>query len=89
MVGRGGPSDIVAAPAMAAAVARAERLSGRTRRGLPGAGVHRFTSAGCADGTEVAFVQIDGGGHTWLGGAFDASQQRAVLRHPRQVSASR
>jgi polyhydroxybutyrate depolymerase len=32
--------------------------------------VHRFTSAGCGGGTEVAFVQIDGGGHTWL----DASQ---------------
>ena len=69
MVGRGGSSDVVAAPAMA------QRW--RTVDGCPppvtqqGPGVLRYTSAGCAGGTEVTFVQIDGGGHVWPG---DASQ---------------
>jgi polyhydroxybutyrate depolymerase len=72
MLGRGGYSDIVAAPAMA------QRW--RDLDGCPGpvedasAGAHRFTSSGCGGGTEVAFVQIDGGGHTWPVGGFDASQ---------------
>jgi len=45
---------------------------------LPGGGteVHRLTATGCADGTEVVFVQIDGGGHTWPT-TFDASQASA------------
>ena len=69
MVGRGGASDIVAAPAMAQ---RWRDLNGCPAPvdDSPASGIHRFTSAGCAGGTEVAFVQIDGGGHTWL----DASQ---------------
>ena len=69
MVGRGGPSDIVAAPAMAA---RWRELNGCPApvEDSPAPGIRRFTSAGCNGGTEVAFVQIDGGGHTWL----DASQ---------------
>ena len=69
MVGRGGPSDIVAAPAMAA---RWRELNGCPApvEDSPAPGIHRFTSAGCNGGTEVAFVQIDGGGHAWL----DASQ---------------
>ncbi len=75
MVGRGGPSDIVAAPAWA------QRW--RSLDGCPGppietvsvgqgeaAEVHRLTSAGCADGTQVDFVRIDGGGHTWPAGRF-------------------
>jgi polyhydroxybutyrate depolymerase len=62
---------------------------------LPGTGddtgVHRFTSASCAAGTAVVFMQVDGGGHTWPGGiqylpkaligptthAFDASEASA------------
>jgi hypothetical protein len=36
--------------------------------------VHRFTAAGCAGGTEVSFVQIDGGGHTWLDASFASGQ---------------
>jgi polyhydroxybutyrate depolymerase len=73
MLGRGGYSDIVAAPAMA------ERW--RALDGCPppvedvlGA-VHRFAASGCADGTEVVFVQIDGGGHTWPADASQASAQ--------------
>ncbi|MEO3756968.1 PHB depolymerase family esterase [Mycobacterium sp. B14F4] len=74
MLGRGGPSDIIAPPAMA------QRW--RDVNGCPppadqvtGA-VHRFSSTGCAGGTTVEFVQIDGGGHVWPGGLlapFDAS----------------
>jgi polyhydroxybutyrate depolymerase len=37
--------------------------------------VHRFTSTGCANGTEVVFVAVDGGGHEWFGGASDVSAQ--------------
>ncbi|KUH69044.1 esterase [Mycolicibacterium novocastrense] len=75
MVGRGGPSDIVAPAVMAqrwreldGCPAPVEEVQG---------GVHRFVAAGCAGGTEVVFVQIDGGGHVWPGGLFapfDASQ---------------
>lgn len=69
MVGRGGPSDIVAAPAMAQ---RWRDLNGCPApvEDSPAPSVHRFTAAGCAGGTEVSFIQIDGGSHTWL----DASQ---------------
>lgn len=59
MLGRGGYSDIVAAPAMAQ----------RWRD------IDRCSAAGCADGTEVVFVQIDGGGHVWPGDASHASGQ--------------
>lgn len=68
MVGRGGPSTVVAAPAMA------DLWRGLNR--CPGApidevnpGVARRTSAGCADGTEVALVAIEGGGHIWPSGS--------------------
>lgn len=75
MLGRGGPSDIVAPAAMAqrwreinGCPAPVEEVQGSVRR---------FVAAGCAGGTEVVFVQIDGGGHVWPGGPFapfDASQ---------------
>jgi polyhydroxybutyrate depolymerase len=68
MLGRGGYSDIVAAPAMAQ---RWRELDGCPApvEDVVGA-VHRYTASGCANGTEVTFVQVDGGGHTWL----DSSQ---------------
>jgi len=74
MVGRGGPSDIVAPAA----------LAGRWRdlndcpapvEDSPSPGVRRSTAAGCAGGTEVVFVSVDGGGHEWFGGASQASGQ--------------
>ena len=70
MVGRGGPSDIVAPPTMAGSLAR----PGSAARPLPvedamTAEVHRFTASGCADGTEVVFVRVNGGGHEWSGRA--------------------
>jgi polyhydroxybutyrate depolymerase len=73
MLGRGGYSDIVAAPAMA------QRWRGLD--GCPGPGedvsgtVRRFIATGCAGGTEVAFVQVNGGGHTWPADASQASGQ--------------
>jgi polyhydroxybutyrate depolymerase len=77
MLGRGGYSDIVAAPAMADRWRALDGCPGPVEDVLPGVGdgaaVHRFTATACADGTEVVFVQIDGGGHTWPT-AFDASQ---------------
>lgn len=72
MIGRGGPSTVVAAPAMA------DRW--RALDGCPGSpvddanpGLGRLSSAGCADGTQVVLVTVDGGGHVWPGPGFDAS----------------
>ncbi len=72
MVGRGGPSDIVATPAL---IQQWRELNSCPPpvEDSPSPGVVRFTAAGCAGGTEVSFIQIDGGGHTWL----DASQASA------------
>jgi polyhydroxybutyrate depolymerase len=69
MVGRGGPSDIVAAPEMAS---RWRALDGCGAPVDTGAGtsVHRLTAAGCAGGTEVDFIGVEGGGHTWPSGRF-------------------
>lgn len=78
MAGRGGPSDIVAAPAMAQRWRDVNQCPPPVEEIL--GAVHRFTAAGCAGGTEVVFVQIDGGGHVWPGGpfaSFDTSQATA------------
>jgi polyhydroxybutyrate depolymerase len=74
MLGRGGYSDIVAPPAMAQ---RWRDLNGCPApvEDVPAAAVHRFTAAGCDDGTEVVFVQVDGGGHTWPGDTSHVSGQ--------------
>lgn len=78
MVGRGGASDIVAAPAMAQ---RWRDIDGCPApvEDSPMPGVTRFTAAGCANGTEVSLIQIDGGGHTWLD-ASNASAQFFATR---------
>jgi polyhydroxybutyrate depolymerase len=73
MLGRGGYSDIVAPPAMAQRWRDVNRCPAPVEETVPGA--HRFTSAGCADGTEVVFVQVDGGGHIWPADASQASGQ--------------
>jgi polyhydroxybutyrate depolymerase len=73
MLGRGGYSDIVAAPAMAQRWRDVDRCPGPSEDIV--GGVHRFTAAGCAGGTEVVFVQVDGAGHTWPGDASAASGQ--------------
>ena len=74
MLGRGGYSDIVAAPAFAQRWRQLDACPGTPVEDVPAGAVHRFTAAGCADGTEVVFVQVDGGGHIWPAGTFDASQ---------------
>ena len=71
MLGRGGYSDVVAAPAMAQRWRDVDRCPAPVDNGPAGA-EHRFTASGCAGSTEVVFIQIDGGGHTW---PADASQQ--------------
>jgi polyhydroxybutyrate depolymerase len=73
MVGRGGASDIVAAPALAQRWRELDRCPAPVADS-PAPSVHRFTSIGCADGTEVSFVQIDGGAHTWLDASFASGQ---------------
>jgi polyhydroxybutyrate depolymerase len=75
MVGRGGVSDIVAAPAMAERWRAldgcpAPAVSDGPVDGGDGTRVERVATSGCAGGTEVDFVRIDGGGHTWPAGRF-------------------
>lgn len=74
MVGRGGASDIVAPQVMVARWRELDHCPAPVED-FPGPGVHRFTSAGCANGTEVVFVGVDGGGHEWYAGASDVSAQ--------------
>ncbi|BBY28910.1 PHB depolymerase family esterase [Mycolicibacterium sediminis] len=70
MLGRGGASDVVSAPELAR---RWEVIDGCPGAPVPdgsgvnGPGVQRVTATGCAGGTSVSLVQIDGGGHTWPG----------------------
>ncbi len=76
MLGRGGYSDIIAAPAMAA---RWRELNGCPADAVSmddRGGVQRFVAVGCAAGTQVDFVQVNGGGHIWPA-AFDASGDSA------------
>jgi polyhydroxybutyrate depolymerase len=73
MVGRGGPSDIEAAQAMVDGWRTVDGCVGAPVESVIG-GAHRFTSSGCADGTEVVLVRVDGGQHVWPG---DASQSGA------------
>jgi polyhydroxybutyrate depolymerase len=75
MVGRGGPSDIVAPQAMAGRWRDLDHCPAAPVEDSPSPGVHRFTATGCANGTEVVFVGVDGGGHEWFGGASDVSAQ--------------
>jgi polyhydroxybutyrate depolymerase len=75
MVGRGGTSDIVAPPAMAGRWRDLDHCPAAPVEDAVSAEVHRFTASGCADGTEVVFVRVNGGGHEWFGGASDVSAQ--------------
>ncbi len=75
MVGRGGPSDIVAPPVLAGRWRELDRCPAAPVDDAVTPDVHRFTAAGCADGTEVVFVQVNGGGHEWFGGASEVSAQ--------------
>lgn len=75
MQGLGGASDVLAAPAMASRWRELDRCaSAPIEDVLPSTGdgtaVHRITATGCADGTDVVLLRIDGGGHTWPSGSF-------------------
>jgi len=75
MIGRGGASDIVSAPATAARWAALDGCPGPLVVEPPAPGeIHRSVAAGCAGGTEVSLVSIDGGGHTWPAGRFALSE---------------
>ncbi len=72
MTGRGGVSDILAAPAMAERWRQVDGCQGApTDDVLPDSGdgtqTHRLTSSACSAGTAVVFMRVDGGGHTWPG----------------------
>ncbi len=78
MIGRGGASSVVSAPTMADRWLAFDQCPPAVS--TPIGGGKRLAAKGCADGTEVAFVTIDGWGHTWPSGratAFDASQASA------------
>jgi polyhydroxybutyrate depolymerase len=75
MVGRGGPSDIVAPAGMAGRWRDLDHCPAAPVEDAVTAEVHRFTASGCAGGTEVVFVRVNGGGHEWFGGASDAGAQ--------------
>ncbi|KDE98375.1 esterase [Mycolicibacterium aromaticivorans JS19b1 = JCM 16368] len=78
VVGRGGASTVVSAPTMADRWLAFDRCPRAVSTPIDGG--KRLAANGCADGTEVAFVTIEGWGHTWPSGratAFDASQAGA------------
>lgn len=71
MNGRGGPSDIVSAPALVERWREMDRCPGPLVSAPAATGeVQQMTATGCADNTEVTLVQINGGGHTWPAGRF-------------------
>lgn len=71
MVGRGGASDIVSAPALAERWREINRCPGPLQNDPASAGeVSELAATGCADNTEVVLVRINGGGHTWPAGRF-------------------
>lgn len=71
MMGRGGASDIVSAPALAERWREINRCPGPLVNDPASSGeIQQMAATGCAGGTEVVLVQINGGGHTWPAGRF-------------------
>ncbi|WP_167104703.1 PHB depolymerase family esterase [Mycobacterium sp. DL592] len=69
MVGRGGPSEIVSAPEMAERWRALDQCPS-----TPAPNPAGFTATGCAGGTQVEFVSVNGAGHTWpMNAGVDAS----------------
>jgi polyhydroxybutyrate depolymerase len=90
VVGKAGPSTVLAAGAMAARWRGVDGCPGAPAENtLPGVGtganVHRFATGPCADGTDVVFIQIDGAGHAWPGGTYPNAAIRPGV-HPFDVS---
>lgn len=69
MVGRGGPSTIVSAPALAERWREINRCPGPLVDG-PAGEVQERVATGCAENTQVILVRVNGGGHTWPAGRF-------------------
>lgn len=72
MVGRGGASDVVAAPAMVQRWQQIDQCPATpSQDALPtngdGTATTGMTYSPCAGGTAVEFMRVDGGGHTWPG----------------------
>ncbi len=71
MTGRGGGSTVVSAPALMDRWRQIDGCPAPSDEALPGTGdgtdTHRIASDGCAAGTSVVFMRVDGGGHTWPG----------------------
>jgi polyhydroxybutyrate depolymerase len=79
MLGRGGGSTVVPAQAMTDLWRSLNGCGAPTEVPLPdaGDGMRAFrSSSGCADGTEVVFTRVDGGGHTWPGAPTVLSVQQ-------------
>lgn len=74
MLGRGGPSDILGAPALAERFRQIDGCPGPLTE-LNAGPVQRMAAAGCAGGAEVALVRINGGGHVWPADASAAGAQ--------------
>lgn len=72
MVGRGGPSDVLSAPALAQRWQQADGCPAPSVDQPGPVGVQRIAATGCAGGTEVVLLSIDGGPHIWPS-ALDAS----------------
>lgn len=76
MIGRGGASEIVSAPALTGLWAAVDRCASPPTPSP--AEVPRLVAAGCAGGAEVVLVSIKGGGHIWPADqAINASQASA------------
>lgn len=76
MIGRGGASEIVSAPALTGLWAAVDRCASPPTPSP--AEVPRLVAAGCAGGAEVVLVSINGGGHIWPADqAINASQASA------------
>lgn len=71
MSGRGGGSTVLSGPAMVDRWRQIDGCPTPTDEPLPATGdgteTHRIVSDGCAGGTSVVFMRVDGGGHTWPG----------------------
>jgi len=71
MVGRGGPSTIVSAPALVERWREINRCPGPLVNDPAATGeIQEMSATGCAGDTEVVLVRINGGGHTWPAGRF-------------------
>ena len=71
MMGRGGASEIVSAPALAERWREINRCPGPLVNDPAATGeIQEMSATGCAGGTEVVLVRINGGGHTWPAGRF-------------------